>query len=71
MRIKHRVILVVCAVLCQFSVNNGWSQEIETPFVGHAYYGNMAIPNNNSDLESMPVLELTKLRSVSKILQVT
>jgi len=47
---KQWNILVICAALCLFPVNNGWSQEIEGPLTGHAFYGKMTIPNNNSDV---------------------
>ena len=50
MTTKPWVTLLICIGLCLFSINNGWSEASEEPLVGHAYYGNMTIPNNNSDV---------------------
>ena len=50
MNIKPWITLVICAGFCLLSMNNGWAQEQREPYVGHVYYGNMTIPNNNSDV---------------------
>ena len=51
MKIKQWITLIICTVICLLSADNLLSQEAKELSTGHAFYGNMIIPNNDRDLE--------------------
>jgi len=51
LNIKQWICLITCTALCLLSVDNAFSQEVNEPLKGHAFYGNMIISNNDPDLE--------------------
>lgn len=51
MKSKQWVTLIICAVCCLLSVENGLSQEVKAPLTGHVFYGRMNIAHNDPDLE--------------------
>ena len=51
MKIKQWITLIICTVTCLLSADNVLSQEANELLTGHAYYGNMIIPNDDPDVK--------------------
>ena len=51
MKIKQWITLIIFIVICLLSVDNVLSQEANELLTGHAFYGNMIIPNDDPDLK--------------------
>ena len=46
-----RIILIICTGMCLLPTGKVLSQEALGPLTGHAFYGKMTIPYNDSDIE--------------------